>query len=71
MTFELVARGRRIPLADEEAEARRLFRWYLAECAVDHFRRYRLVRVAASGEEQVVELGSDLVGVVHPFYARA
>lgn len=57
-------RGISVPLADDRADALRLFRWYLSECAIDHLRRYRLV-----SEETGETITGDALGV-QPFYAR-
>lgn len=42
--YSLQVRGRRpLSLGPDEAVARRRFRWYLSECAIQQAHRYRLV----------------------------
>lgn len=63
--YAIRIRGRRpVPLSAEAPEARRLFQWYLSECAVQQLHRYRLVDALG---QQVAR--GDAVGAV-PFYQQ-
>lgn len=62
--WTLRVRGRSVSLGFDEAEARRRFRWYLSEVAIEEARRYRLLD---PGGRPV--LRGDEVGAV-PFWVR-